>query len=98
MFKEQKSFWLYFLGIILLFIVLFYAMRGYFSNRSPFELLESPFRQTAGATTIPKTSQANVAPEFVIDLNKNYTAILKTNKGEITLDLFEKNAPNTVNN
>ena len=37
-------------------------------------------------------------PEMQIDINKNYKAVVQTNKGSITLDLFEKDAPVTVNN
>ncbi len=32
-----------------------------------------------------------------IDPNKKYTAILHTEKGDITVELFAKEAPNTVN-
>lgn len=37
-------------------------------------------------------------PEFEIDPQKQYTAILDTDKGEIVIDLFSDKAPNTVNN
>ncbi len=37
-------------------------------------------------------------PDMVIDPNKTYKAIIKTNKGDIYLDLFAKDAPKTVNN
>ncbi|MDZ4246028.1 MAG: peptidylprolyl isomerase [Dehalococcoidia bacterium] len=35
---------------------------------------------------------------MTIDVNKNYTAVLETEKGNITIELFTKDAPNTVNN
>ena len=35
---------------------------------------------------------------MVIDTNKNYTAIIETAKGNITLELFAKDVPITVNN
>lgn len=35
---------------------------------------------------------------MTIDPNKNYTATLKTSRGEIVCDLFAKDAPKTVNN
>ncbi len=38
------------------------------------------------------------APEMVIDLAKNYKAVMHTDKGDITIDLFEKQVPRTVNN
>ncbi len=37
-------------------------------------------------------------PEMNINQNMDYKAILATNKGEITLDLFEEESPVTVNN
>jgi peptidyl-prolyl cis-trans isomerase B (cyclophilin B) len=33
-----------------------------------------------------------------IDANKKFTAVIDTNRGKITLDLFPKDAPKTVNN
>jgi peptidyl-prolyl cis-trans isomerase B (cyclophilin B) len=35
---------------------------------------------------------------MVIDLNKQYTATIVTEKGDIVLDLFAKDVPTTVNN
>jgi len=37
-------------------------------------------------------------PPMTIDQEKKYTATIETNKGDIVLDLFVKEAPNTVNN
>ena len=37
-------------------------------------------------------------PERVIDPNKSYIATLKTDRGDITIDLAAKDAPETVNN
>lgn len=37
-------------------------------------------------------------PAMQIDVNKNYAATIETNRGAITLDLFTKDAPTTVNN
>jgi cyclophilin family peptidyl-prolyl cis-trans isomerase len=45
-----------------------------------------------------KIQQWASAPEMMIDLKKNYQAVMHTDKGDITLDLFEKQAPRTVNN
>lgn len=38
------------------------------------------------------------APEMQIDKNKDYQATISTSMGDITIDLFEKDAPITVNN
>jgi peptidyl-prolyl cis-trans isomerase B (cyclophilin B) len=37
-------------------------------------------------------------PEMMIDVNKQYTANVETEKGEIVIELFAKDAPKTVNN
>lgn len=37
-------------------------------------------------------------PEFKLDLHKKYSAILKTDLGDIEVALFADKAPNTVNN
>jgi cyclophilin family peptidyl-prolyl cis-trans isomerase len=37
-------------------------------------------------------------PEFVIDLKKNYSATLSTDKGDIIIELFAEKTPVTVNN
>ena len=40
----------------------------------------------------------NSPPAMQIDTNKDYQAVIRTEKGDITLDLFEKQTPITVNN
>jgi cyclophilin family peptidyl-prolyl cis-trans isomerase len=40
----------------------------------------------------------DAAPAMQIDKKKNYTATIKTNYGDITVDLYPKEAPLTVNN
>jgi len=42
--------------------------------------------------------QYDSPPEMQIDSSKSYTAKIKTNKGEIELELFADKAPITVNN
>ena len=42
--------------------------------------------------------QWNTTPEFKLDLHKKYSAILKTDLGDIEVTLFADKAPNTVNN
>jgi peptidyl-prolyl cis-trans isomerase B (cyclophilin B) len=38
------------------------------------------------------------SPEMSIDTTKNYRVTMSTNRGAITLDLYPKHAPKTVNN
>ncbi|UUZ85867.1 peptidylprolyl isomerase [Paenibacillus sp. P26] len=40
----------------------------------------------------------NSPPALIIDANKSYQAIVKTNKGNFTIELFANSAPKTVNN
>jgi cyclophilin family peptidyl-prolyl cis-trans isomerase len=42
--------------------------------------------------------QWETPPDRIIDLEKDYQAILHTDKGDITINLFEKRVPKTVNN
>lgn len=55
---------------------------------------------TPAATLVPtKTPKLYSAPPpMIIDTNKNYTAIIETAKGNITLELFARDVPVTVNN
>jgi cyclophilin family peptidyl-prolyl cis-trans isomerase len=42
--------------------------------------------------------QWNTSPAMEIDPDKKYTATIETEKGNLVLDLFAKDVPNTVNN
>lgn len=46
----------------------------------------------------PQSKQWSSPPEMEIDPQKSYTAVLHTDKGDITVDLFADKAPKTVNN
>lgn len=43
-------------------------------------------------------TQYSSYPDVVIDTDKEYTATIKTNKGDITVELYPDAAPKTVNN
>ena len=45
-----------------------------------------------------QSQQWSKPPEMAIDLKKNYSAILHTDKGDITIDLHVRETPRTVNN
>ncbi len=51
--------------------------------------------QTAGESAI---TQYSSPPAMSIDSEKSYTATLKTNHGDVTIELFAAEAPVTVNN
>lgn len=59
---------------------------------------ESPSSSAAGAAE-PTASplQWSKAPELTIDKTKAYHAVIETNKGSFTVELFAKDAPETVN-
>ena len=50
----------------------------------------------AAAKPAPKTFAG--PPPMAIDQNKKYNAVIKTSMGEMTAELYAKDAPNTVNN
>jgi peptidyl-prolyl cis-trans isomerase B (cyclophilin B) len=57
---------------------------------------------TPGSRSQPpeKPSRKNYSspPPMIINTEKQYTATIKTNKGDLVLELFTKDAPATVNN
>ncbi len=56
----------------------------------------SPAGASPGAQ--PTGKRWSSPPPMSIDMNKAYTAKIKTSLGEMTAELFPKDAPNTVNN
>jgi cyclophilin family peptidyl-prolyl cis-trans isomerase len=53
---------------------------------------------TPGATPTAATQRYSGPPPMTIDPNKSYTAVIHTDKGDIGVELFAKQAPQTVNN
>jgi peptidyl-prolyl cis-trans isomerase B (cyclophilin B) len=53
---------------------------------------------TTQSTTEVKTMKWDSPPKMMIDTSKKYTAIIETEKGDLVLELFAKDVPNTVNN
>ncbi|HWI51562.1 MAG TPA: peptidylprolyl isomerase [Symbiobacteriaceae bacterium] len=57
------------------------------------------YKQTPAAQApAPAKKQWSAPPAMQIDPNKQYTATIKTNMGDIKVELFAKDAPKTVNN
>jgi cyclophilin family peptidyl-prolyl cis-trans isomerase len=50
----------------------------------------------SGGNDVPK--QWSAPPAMAIDVDKTYTALIKTNFGDITVEFYPKDAPQTVNN
>ena len=62
-----------------------------------------PPTQTASVSNTPTIGEVAITqysrpPAMSIDAAKSYTATLKTNHGEVTIELFASDAPVTVNN
>ena len=57
---------------------------------------QKPAAAAAGAKPAAKTYPG--PPAMAIDPNKKYTALIKTSLGDMTVELYPKDAPNTVNN
>jgi cyclophilin family peptidyl-prolyl cis-trans isomerase len=58
---------------------------------------------TPGATVTPEETPSTVKqyeapPPMTIDTAKSYSAVVKTDAGEFSIELFDDDAPNTVNN
>ena len=91
-FKENKEFWIYIIGIVLLFFLFFWGA-SYFLRGEYFGI---GGEKQDPASQIPNTFDE--PPEFTIDTDKDYVAEFQTNLGTFKVDLFERNAPNNVNN
>ncbi|MBM2832403.1 MAG: ppiA [Dehalococcoidia bacterium] len=55
-------------------------------------------QSTPQSTPPPKPKTYTAAPPMTIDKNKQYTATIETDRGNLVLELFAKDAPVTVNN
>ena len=49
------------------------------------------------STPKPQPQSYNSPVPMVIDVNKKYTAVIKTNRGDLALELYAQDAPVTVN-
>jgi cyclophilin family peptidyl-prolyl cis-trans isomerase len=88
MFKKENIVWLYFVGIILMLAVVFAVGKDYVL----------PIVSGDRTTRVETGFVYKNPPTRTIDLNRDYRATLKTNRGNIVLDLYENAAPNNVNN
>lgn len=84
-------------GLVLL-ILLFVWLAGCSSDE-----VSSPVNAKKTETKIteaPKKDEKRYTepPAMQIDVTKNYSAVIETDLGSFTIDLFEKDAPKTVNN
>ncbi|EKE00065.1 MAG: peptidylprolyl isomerase [uncultured bacterium] len=59
---------------------------------------DSQVESATSQTTDTAKKQYAKAPDMILETSKTYQAVLKTSKGDITLDLFADKMPITVNN
>ena len=82
------------LGIIFVgFLISTGSEKGTTMNTTP-----DPSEQLLGSSNSAKPKQYNKAPAMAIDIKKSYSALMHTSKGDITLELFADEVPQTVNN
>jgi cyclophilin family peptidyl-prolyl cis-trans isomerase len=82
---NTRNSFLYLIGIMALIGLMFFVVIQL--SEGEIGLIENPAEKTY-----------KQAPEKVIEDGVDYQALIKTNQGDITIDLLENNAPNTVNN
>jgi len=87
MFKENRPFWIYIIGIIVLMVFLYFVMVSY----------EFPFVGFLTGKPDEKEFKYDEVPVMAIQSSKDYRAKVHTNKGTIEIDLYEDNAPQAVN-
>jgi cyclophilin family peptidyl-prolyl cis-trans isomerase len=67
-------------------------------NPQPTNGLNNPAKPQLAKETTQSTNKKSGAPAMQLRQDVDYKALIKTNKGDFTVDLFEKEAPITVNN
>jgi cyclophilin family peptidyl-prolyl cis-trans isomerase len=85
------------IGIVVAIVALFVAVY-YFAVRNPIQRTSTPPAETAPIEGESMTTSWTEPPPMTIDPSKDYKAVLQTERGDIVIDLFEKQAPLTVNN
>lgn len=88
MFKKENIVWLYFIGILIMMVVVIYSGKEYFI----------PVILGTRDTNIETGFVYSDPPKTTINRDLDYRADMVTLKGTITIDLFEKAAPINVNN
>lgn len=88
MFKKENLVWLYFIGIIILLILVYFVARDYVL----------PIVRGERGTRIDSGFNYEAPPAMILEKGKDYRLRINTAAGTITADLFETNAPQNVNN
>jgi cyclophilin family peptidyl-prolyl cis-trans isomerase len=85
------------IGIVVAIVALFVAVY-YFAVRNPMQRTSTPPAETTPSEGEAVATSWTEPPPMAIDVSKDYRAVLQTEKGDIVIDLFEQQAPRTVNN
>jgi cyclophilin family peptidyl-prolyl cis-trans isomerase len=88
MFKKDNQIWFFFIGIVIMFGVLFTLTT---------EVLVPIIIESKSIEDILSTESID-KPEFLLSTTTDYLAKVNTNLGEFVIDLFETKAPQNVNN
>lgn len=95
--RRKKLLRTFFVGFIV-FILGFVGVYGYKKFAPQKSEQKSGQTKLGGLKKEPDKKKYDKYPDMVIDQSKKYTAVLKTSKGDITVELDAKNTPKTVNN
>ena len=97
--KKERNKKILQVGLIIFGILVFLAI-GLLGYRvyGPKEGIIVENSKLNGIEREPDKKSYDAYPEMVIDASKKYTAVMKTSKGDITVELDAANTPKTVNN
>src|SRR3989338_5580584 len=88
---------------VLPFLITFLFLTGaiwYVNQKGADTIVPSMNNTTPGNSEVraPKSLSWTAIPAMTINQSKKYTAVMETSKGNMTFELFAKDAPQTVNN
>lgn len=89
---HYKDFFLYIIALIVALLVVLFLFST--SNNSQ----QKELQNQEATSSARKVKQYSSPPEMKISKDKKYKALMKTTKSSITIDLFAKETPTTVNN
>lgn len=90
--KENREIWFYIIGIIILFIIFFIGANVFLNDN----IITGDDDEPTVDSNVPNAYDS--PPSFTLDTDEDYYAVVTTNFGEVTVDLYEANAPVNVNN
>jgi cyclophilin family peptidyl-prolyl cis-trans isomerase len=95
--RERHRPWFAAIPLFALAMVLVFAACGSDDDGNP-AVTETPAAQEEATVQPERQTQWSDPPEMHLEEGRNYVATLKTNRGDVVIDLFESETPITVNN